>query len=134
MMYLYDVQKQNIPTNNIKQGNIMNFNLIKLKIKSKHLAKEPAIIKHEEAKLKAGFQRDSLRDHRVLDVRNEARATQLAIAFIRGKAYNSIEQHVKELAHPKHQRVGKRVTSMVTKYHSNKVTRAAISAWSGGVL
>jgi NCAIR mutase (PurE)-related protein len=133
-MYLYDVQRQNIPTNNIKQGNIMNFNLIKLKIKSKHLAKEPAIIKHEEAKLKAGFQRDSLRDHRVLDVRNEARATQLAIAFIRGKTYNSIEQHVKDLAHPKHQQVAKRVLSMITKYHSKKVTRAAISTWSGGVL
>ena len=59
-------------------------NLVKLKIKVKHLATEPAIIRHEEKKLK-GFSRADLQYHRIWDVRNEARATQLAIAFMKGK-------------------------------------------------
>lgn len=83
-------------------------NLTKLKIKIKHLALEPAIIKHEERKaLKhAYYERDKhqivgdfdpgtyyiYRDHRVLHVRPEARATQLVYAFLRDKKYADVEQ------------------------------------------
>ena len=79
---------------------------IELKIKSKHLALEPGIIRHEEKKLKKRmkyhrgegtnvfeleWKLQSLINHRRNEVRNEARATQLAIAYITGKPYSSVE-------------------------------------------
>lgn len=86
----------------------MNINLIKLKIKIKHLSLEPKIIRHEERKLlkqarwlryRQGEESASdlsceymiLRDHRKIHLRYEARATQLAYAFLRGKTYLEIE-------------------------------------------
>ena len=94
---------------------------IELKIKSKHLALEPAIIRKEEQKLskqikhyKAYHQisgdgctwsyskhhpdlynmclkRGSLNSHRRWDVRNEARATYLARAYLKGMPYKTVE-------------------------------------------
>ena len=94
---------------------------IELKIKSKHLALEPAIIRKEEQKLnkriknyksyhqiaKDGdtwsfskdhpdlynlcLKRGSLISHRKWDVRNEARATYLARAYIKGMPYKVVE-------------------------------------------
>ena len=92
---------------------------IELKIKSKHLALEPAIIRKEEQKLlkqirnyrkyhqvtitafycsykehpdlwklESKFAR--LVSHRKLDVREEARATYLARAYIRGVKYKTV--------------------------------------------
>ena len=79
---------------------------IELKIKSKHLALEPNIIRTEECKLKKQMhynrgegsywdldrQRQSLSVHRRWNVRNEARATYLARAFIDGKPYTYAER------------------------------------------
>lgn len=80
---------------------------IELKIKSKHLATEPAIIRHEERKLlKMARRREyndtesvlskyrSLSEHRKWVVRNESRATYLARAFLSGKPYSSVEKKV----------------------------------------
>lgn len=80
---------------------------IELKIKSKHLATEPAIIRHEERKLLRMAKRreyndtqsilvkyHSLSEHRRWVVRNESRATYLARAFLSGKPYSSIEKKV----------------------------------------
>ena len=94
---------------------------IELKIKSKHLALEPAIIRKEEQKLNkriknyksyhqiAGdgctwayskhhpdlynlcLKHGSLISHRKWDVRNEARATYLARAYIKGMPYKVVE-------------------------------------------
>ena len=97
---------------------------IQLKIKSKHLALEPAIIRIEERKLKKqidwykmkhqvtgdmfSFYKDhpdlynlfskhgSLVSHRRIDVKNEARATYLARAYIKGMPYKAIEAKTKE--------------------------------------
>lgn len=77
---------------------------IELKIKSKHLALEPRIIRHEERKLKGQikytggtdqsliWKLNSLQSHRVRNVRNEARATYLARAFLAGKSYAYAEK------------------------------------------
>jgi hypothetical protein len=77
---------------------------IELKIKSKHLALEPHIIRHEERKLKGQikytngtdqsliWKLNSLQSHRVRNVRNEARATYLARAFLAGKSYEYAEK------------------------------------------
>lgn len=87
---------------------------IELKIKSKHLALEPAIIRKEEQKLLKRIQQlkayhqindhwDSiiapvhhkwwdLQHHRKWDVRNESRATYIARAYIKGIPYRTAEQ------------------------------------------
>jgi len=109
----------------------MHINLIKLKIKIKHLALEPALIRIEERKLlkQAAWRREhqteenqythekywdyeTLRNHRIYDVRREARATQLAYAFLRGKKYEDIEQ--------------KRESNYWTVYFNNKMRKRII--------
>jgi len=99
---------------------------IELKIKSKHLALEPAIIRKEEQKLNKQIKhykmhhqistddetwsysknhpdlyslclkRNSLISHRRWNVRNEARATYLARAYIKGVPYRVVESNTKE--------------------------------------
>lgn len=81
---------------------------IELKIKQKHLALEPNIIRKEECKLKKRMRHhrsedgtssidlewklQSLTNHRRWNVRNEARATHLARTFIEGKPYSLAER------------------------------------------
>jgi hypothetical protein len=94
---------------------------IELKIKAKHLALEPAIIRKEEKKLKMQFdwfrqkhqitnvnlfaiydkhpelyklhsKRYSLEHHRKTVVRNASRATHLARAYIAGMSYSRVEK------------------------------------------
>ena len=96
-----------------------------LKIKSKHLALEPSIIRKEEKKLKKQInwyktkyqlstvdmftyykehpdlynmclRRGSLVSHRRWDVRNESRATYLARAYLKGMPYKVVEPNVRE--------------------------------------
>ena len=94
---------------------------IELKIKAKHLALEPAIIRKEERRLLERIKRhkqyhqitaesadslepevaarylflkgkrESLYLHRIQDVRDESRATHLARAFIKGTPYKRVE-------------------------------------------
>jgi hypothetical protein len=101
---------------------------IELKIKSKHLALEPSIIRTEERKLKKqidwyktkyqitgdlfSFYREhpdlaklfskhgSLVSHRRMDVRFESRATYLARAYIKGVPYKVVESNTKEKLDP----------------------------------
>ena len=104
----------------------------KLKIKSKHLALEPAIIRHEERKLqkqiawlkktsqtnalpKEEWLRQDLSNHRRFEVRNEARATYLAIAFLSGVPYKVLEKARKNETIFKAY-ILPRVISMVLKY------------------
>lgn len=62
-----------------------------LTIKAKHLAEESRIIRHEEQKWK-GPDKVFFSEHRKNTVRNEARATQLAIAMMIGKPYEIVER------------------------------------------
>lgn len=124
--------------------------LTKLKIKSKHLALEPAIIRHEERKLQARakylrtsnkfemtpdhlkligkleHERFQLYSHRTNDVRNEARATYLAIAFIKGKPYTSVEPKRKNESHF-YAYILDRIFSMVAKYGNKPIYKC----WNG---
>lgn len=111
---------------------------IELKIKSKHLALEPAIIRKEEGKLKkqlnwykktyqvtdiyshkeayATYNKwFSLQNHRKTVVRNEARATHLVRAYLAGIPYEKVEakMHDETLFHTV---ILPRVYSMVAKY------------------
>lgn len=114
---------------------------IELKIKSKHLAHEPAIIRHEEKKIlkqiRSGYCNDtaaalrkygSLYNHRKWNVRNESRATELARAYIAGKPYASVEQKRKpENEYKFKSRIIPRVAAMVQKYGT---LNQSIEEWS----
>lgn len=118
---------------------------IELRIKSKHLALEPAIIKHEEEKLKRqikwlknngrdnearqlDYKLQSLINHRRIDVANEARATFIARAFLAGKPYSSVERGVKNkwLFRTK---ILPRIVAMAKKYGKWQTTEQDIMEW-----
>jgi len=103
-------------------------NLVKLKIKVKHLALEPAIIRHEERKV-SGMDKWDLQHHRKWDVRNEARATQLAIAFLKGKPYKQVEPKLRDKNAGQHNLVFHRVLRMAQKYGKSGTTNMDIFKW-----
>ena len=128
---------------------------VELRVKAKHLALEPAIIRSEEQKLsrqivrlkelerlseaeKLGWKREELSDHRRsrigASLRNEARATHLARAFLAGKKYSTVEQKRSESNETWFRSsVIKRVVKMVTKYdttrRSEDVNTKLINEW-----
>ena len=110
---------------------------IKLKIKSKHLALEAGVIRFEEQKLKrqiewlkthqkdeATFRSEweSLNSHRRFDVRNEARATYLARAYIEGRKYETVEIERKDNG-TFYSYIMPRVVSMVIRYKLGKIEK-----------
>lgn len=124
---------------------------IELKIKAKHLALEPAIIRKEEQKLKKQFQwfkqkhqitdvslwaiydkhpelyklhskRSSLENHRKTVVRNASRATHLARAYIAGMSYSRVEKKRKDEMLFKHV-ILPEVFRMVAKYSANPLQK-----------
>ena len=124
---------------------------VELKIKSKHLALEPAIIRKEERKLrkrvnhyrqhhqiasvsildwyqnhpdlyKLHEKETSLRNHRKWDVCNEARATYLARAYIKGISYRSVE-HKSEFNDTFKRFILPRVFDMIAKYGKPQINK-----------
>lgn len=66
--------------------------LTELKIKICSLAEEAKIIRREEGRFPSDSnKRFRLRNHRIMVVRREARAAQLAYGFLRGMPYNKME-------------------------------------------
>ena len=117
---------------------------IELKIKSKHLALEPQVIKHEERKLKGQikytkgtdanliYKLNELVNHRKWNVRNEARATELARAYLAGKPYDYVEKKRKDDGMFQ-MYIIPRIVAMVTKYgkgDQRKIDRKVIQEWS----
>lgn len=117
---------------------------IELKIKSKHLALEPGIIRKEERKLltrirsgrvndtaEAFRKYESLHNHRKWNVRNEARATELARAYIFGKPYKAVESKRKPENELKFKcYIVPRIVAMVNKYSSKSVDASLIDKWA----
>lgn len=62
-----------------------------LKVKIKSLAAEARIIKVAATQTKDAAIKNSLREHHIHVVRREARHSQLAYAFLRGKEYCTVE-------------------------------------------
>jgi hypothetical protein len=119
---------------------------IELKIKAKHLALEPSIIRMEEERLKKQMKynrgetsywdlarkREELSVHRRWNVRNEFRATELARAYLAGKPYTYVEQKRNEDGMFQLYIVP-RIVAMVTKYgkgDQRKIDRKTIQEWS----
>lgn len=70
--------------------------LIHLKIKIKSLSQEVRIIKAAEQKLRGphwgpSYQRSSLRQHRIHDIRPEIRDSHIAYGYLRGRKLEQIE-------------------------------------------
>jgi len=121
---------------------------IELKIKAKHLALEPAIIRKEEHKLLKQIKHikkyhqvndnygdivypihskyTNLSNHRKWDVRNEARATHLARAFIIGQSYKDVERK-RENEFLFRTYIVPRVFAMVAKYGNTPIRKY----WNG---
>ena len=89
-------------------------NLIKLKIKGKSLAEEARIIRKEERKL-TGESRNILVEHRKGTVREHARATYLAIAFIKHRSYKTVEPKCRATSY-RDTYITPKVAAMVKKY------------------
>jgi hypothetical protein len=122
---------------------------IELKIKAKHLALEPAIIRLEEKRLKARIRYlklkekdtaalstklNSLNLHRRFDVKFAARATHLARTYLAGKPYNYAEKKRKPEKEQKFQNIViPRITAMVKKYGDDSqrlIEDSAIRTWA----
>ena len=112
---------------------------IKLKIKSKHLALEAGVIRFEEQKLKRQIEWlkqhqknetetsimgtwNSLNSHRRFEVRNEARATYLARAYIEDRKYKTVEHNLKDIG-TFYSYIMPRVVSMVIRYKLGKIEK-----------
>jgi hypothetical protein len=121
---------------------------VELKIKAKHLALEPQIIRFEEKKLKKRIKHHrsgdeessisltwklhSLTNHRKINVRNESRATHLARTYLAGKPYVYCERKRNDNSYFT-MYIVPRVLAMVTKYgkgEQRKATKETIVAWA----
>lgn len=98
-----------------------------LKVKIKSLAAESQIIRFEEKRHYAEAQRNGLHAHRVVDVRMESRAAQLAYAYLRGKPITSCE--VKHTNRFDRLTAMNRAKQLVRKF-GTKEAYEAFGAWS----
>lgn len=95
-----------------------------LRVKIKSLAEEARIIRQEEQRLDGqDFRRGGLRGHRIRDVRQEARAAQVAYAYLRRKSYQATEHAAKSAPNLA------RVREIVRKFGSREHSEAALTAW-----
>ena len=99
---------------------------IALKIKVKHLAAEARIIREEEYRTN-GDTRDWLHIHRVHNVRNECRASQIAYGFAKGTPLEKMERYPENIPIS----VWSRVTKMI-KLYSGK-NNEEFNKWIGSV-
>lgn len=116
---------------------------IELKIKTKHLSAEAAIIRREENKLKKSLawakanekaeeeaklrgQIHSLHHHRTTTVRSHARSAHLAHSYMRGRTYRQIEND-KTRTQPN----WKAIARMIFKYSTEdeRVCKQQFAAW-----
>lgn len=96
----------------------MKVHSTELRIKAKHLALEPAIIKKEELKFNKRDPKfaEYLRHHRRMVVGVEARGTHLARSFMEGKPYSSIENGRKPERECEFLAAKRRAVAMISKY------------------
>jgi hypothetical protein len=89
------------------------------------------IIRHEERKHSGGV-RASLHNHRVYDVRNEARAALLAYAFLRGKPFPEPNPNTK---HGNYALAMRRAEKIAEKFRREPIEliRARWPEWAGSL-
>jgi hypothetical protein len=98
-------------------SNLSKLNNARLFIKQVSLAAEAQLIRKEEKNHYSVYGCNPIRQHRVEDVRWESRATHLARAFLKDKAYASVESSRKpEKEFHFRTKVLPRVKALVKKY------------------
>jgi len=108
--------------------NMPRINFHKLKVKSKTLAAESRIIREEERKTFGEF-RDTLYLHRVNVVRDEARTTHIAITFLKGKKYKTIESSRRpEKEYNFNYLILKRAAQIIRKYSNTEYSAEQVEA------
>jgi hypothetical protein len=80
-----------------------------LRVKIKSLALEAMVIRKEEQRTSSWNQYNYLRMHRVNEVRTAAREALLALAIVRGKTYETVEQKATTLETKQIQRIAQMV-------------------------
>ena len=103
-------------------------NLIRSKflVNIKSLISESRFIRKEEEKHKIAWKRDSLRNHRIMNVRKESRITNLAYCFALGKTYSEIESKVVNNLTPEDAR---KICQKLLRKGFFKVTTDDIKLW-----
>lgn len=120
---------------------------VQLKVKAKTLAVEASYIRKEEYKMKrqARWFRDhqqddasqvayltfwNLQDHRKVHLRQAARATHLARAFLAGQAYADIEhKRLGQYEKVFNDKIIPEIVRMVKKYGPSTITEDQVGAW-----
>lgn len=110
------------------ESKISKLAFLQLKVKVRSLAEESRIIRKLENDPCDIY--GSLHWHRVWNVRNEARATQLAVAFLVDKTYISVEPKCKD-DKKLYYTIVPRILAMAKKYGSSTYTKEDICAWLG---
>lgn len=95
-------------------------------MKIKSLAAEAGIIRFEEARAPSSYDRATLRQHRIEDVRQEQRSSLLAYGYIRGKAYCELEANARTA--PSHKRVAQLVKTFGPWGVSQKISDG-VQSW-----
>lgn len=72
--------------------------------------------------------RKSLKDHRTIDIRTEARSAQIAYAFLRGKKYSVLEQP-RDDNQPNYSRIAR----IISKFGGEEVTVEQVKNWMNEV-
>ena len=98
----------------------------RLRVNVKSLAAEAKIIRAEERRAGCTY-RDELHLHRTGRLREEARYAQLALAFVRGKAYKTVEREA--YSPPLLSRLKAKVQQFVGGYLSPNQTEAQVADW-----
>lgn len=93
----------------------------KLRVNAKSLQAESRFIRQEERRCGKAF-RSELAEHRRGRVREESRYTQLALSFVRGRPYKSVESKCVKLPH------AVRLAAKV-KQHMRMTSDAMIAEW-----
>ena len=109
----------------------MNLNKIKLKIKAISLADEAKTIKRLEKGCVDKYGTNPIYLHRVIDVRNEARATGLARAYIAGKEYKKTEPSRNPDNEYKFEKIKGRLYRLILKY-GDRSCKEKIDNWLSG--
>ncbi len=84
-----------VPEPSTKENDMKSNGLVKLRVKSRSLAEEAKIIRHEKRRAKAAKRTglvNELHGHHMGVVRPTARFTHLAIAYLRGVPYRVVER------------------------------------------
>lgn len=102
----------------------------------KELAQEATFIRHEENKIKSKRKITwcdgefwDLRKHRIYDVRNAARAAQLAYGFLRGVPYRKIEPKTNFILPYYWNVIEKEIKRLAKKFGNNVNFDEEIDAW-----